>query len=97
MPRFRCTNTECREYNKEELIPHVMFKWNEKTQKFTSKEDQCPVCNSIRETVKEEGDIKIPYFKAENAKNYNNKSIRKYDYDHEAANATRDQSFIKNK
>ncbi len=30
----------------------------------------------------------MPWFKSENGRNYNNKTIKKYDYDHEAAKST---------
>jgi hypothetical protein len=59
----------------------VKFVWNEKRLKFEANEEICPTCGERRETVREEGPIKIPWFKAENARNYNNKRVRKYDYD----------------
>jgi len=88
MPEFKCNNEDCSEKGKVELIPHVRFKWNESTRKFEADEELCSSCGQRRETVREAGPIQVPYFKGENAKNYNNKTIKKYDYDHEAANAT---------
>jgi len=79
MPRFKCTNTEC---DNEELIPHVRFKWDEKQSKLTSDHDTCPICGSTRDVVKEYDGASNLWFKAENAKNYNNKSVKQYDYDH---------------
>lgn len=85
MPRFRCNNTECQLLGKEEIIPHVKFIWNEEQLRFEADEEICPECGQRRETVKEPGPIKIPWFKAENARNYNNKKVKKYDYDPTAA------------
>lgn len=87
MPTFRCDNKECSQYGNKELIPSVKFIWNEETQKLEANEALCPNCRRQRETVKEQGPIQIPWFKPENGKNHNNKTIKKYDYDHEAANA----------
>jgi len=84
MPRFKCNNKECSDVGKEELIPHVKFIWNESTQKLEADEAACPSCGRQREVVREAGPIQIPWFKPENAKNYNNKKIKKYDYDKEA-------------
>ena len=88
MPTFKCNNEFCSKYGKTELIPHVRFVWNEKTNKLEAEEAACSDCGRQRETVRENGPIQIPWFKSENAKNYNNKTIKKYDYDHEAANST---------
>lgn len=85
MPKFRCNNTECQLHGMEEIIPHVKFMWNEKRLKFEADEEICPGCGKRRETVKEPGPIQIPWFKGENARNYDNKRIKKYDYDHAAA------------
>jgi len=91
MPEFKCNNEDCSLKGKVELIPHVKFVWNETTQKLDAKEALCPGCRREREQLREAGPIKIPWFKPENAKNHNNKTIKKYDYDHEAAN----QSTVK--
>ena len=87
MPRFKCINEDCSEVG-EELIPHVKFVWNEETQKLEAPEAACPVCGVQREVVKEAGPIGVPWFKPENAKNYNNKTVKQYDYDREAAKST---------
>jgi hypothetical protein len=84
MPRFRCNNTECQDFEKEELIPRVKFIWNEDTFKFEADEEICPACRKRRETVREPGPIKMPWFKAENSRNYNNKKVKQYDYDRSA-------------
>lgn len=88
MPRFRCEELECQGYAVEELIPCVTFTWNEKNRKLEADRAACPICGQQREVVKEAGPIGIPWFKPENAKNHNNKKVKKYDYDHEAANST---------
>ena len=86
MPEFRCDNDECPQFGLTELIPHVKFIWNETTGKLEAEEAACDNCGRQRETIREDGPIQIPWFKPENAKNHNNKTITKYDYDHEAAN-----------
>lgn len=88
MPTFRCDNDECPQFGLTELIPNVKFIWNEKTQKLEADEAACDNCGRQREAVREAGPIQIPWFKPENAKNHNNKTIKKYDYDHEAAKST---------
>jgi len=88
MPKFKCENKNCEGYGEEELVPHVKFIWNETTKKLEAKEAACPVCQVQRETVREAGPITLPWFKAENSRNYNNKKIKKYDYDHDAAKST---------
>ena len=88
MPTFRCGNNECSQFGNQELIPHVKFIWNEETSKLEADEAICNGCGRQREVVREAGSIQIPWFKPENGKNYNNKTIKKYDYDYEAANAT---------
>ena len=81
MPIFRCDNDECPQFGGTELIPHVRFIWNEKTGKLEASKAACPNCNKQRTVVKEAGPIGVPWFKPENAKNYNNKTVKKYDYD----------------
>lgn len=81
MPTFRCTKPECEGFGKEEIIPRVMFVWNEKTEKLEASEAACSFCGEQREVVREDGPIGVPWFKPENAKNYNNKKVKKYDYD----------------
>ena len=86
MPTFKCNNKECSQFGNEELIPRVKFVWNETTSKLEAKEATCASCGQQRDVVREAGPIKIPWFKPENGKNHNNKTIKKYDYDHDAAN-----------
>jgi hypothetical protein len=87
MPRFKCNNPSCT-HHEEELTPHVRFVWNEKTKKLEAEEAVCPVCGEQRDVVKEPGPIEVPWFKPENARNYNNRSIKKYDYDRDTAIST---------
>ena len=88
MPTFKCENPECSQFGNSELIPSVKFIWNETTRKLEADEATCNGCGRQRETVRQDGPIQIPWFKPENAKNHNNKIIKKYDYDHEAAKST---------
>ena len=81
MPRFKCMIKECKFYQQEELVPSVKFIWNPKTKKLESDKAKCKGCGEQREVVREEGPVGMPWFKAENAKNYNNKKVRKYDFD----------------
>ena len=76
MPRFRCNNPECSN-TKVELIPRVKFTWNNDTQRLEAPEATCPFCGCQRYNIQDEGPIKIPWFKAENAKNYQNKNVEK--------------------
>lgn len=84
MPTFRCNNERCKDYRREEFIPRVKFVWNETTKKLEADKAKCPLCKTQREVVKPEGPIVFPWFKAEDARNYDNKKIKKYDYDTEA-------------
>lgn len=84
MPRFKCNDVECEYFNIEEVIPHVKFIWNDDNKRLEADEAACPKCGNQRDTVKKEGDIVIPWFKAENARNNQNKKIEtkanKYNY-----------------
>ena len=77
MPKFKCDDIDCECYNIEELIAHVRFKWNDKNRRLEADEAICKGCGNQRPVVKEEGNIVIPWFKGENAKNYQNKTIEK--------------------
>jgi hypothetical protein len=77
MPRFICKDIDCECYGIEELIASVRFKWSDKNQRLEADEAICKGCNNQRDTVKEEGPIEIPWFKAENARNNQNKHISK--------------------
>lgn len=70
MPRFICTNEQC---GKQLLIPKVKFVWNDRLGKLVSDYDECSECGSPTEVEKEEGPIAMPWFKAENSRNYQNK------------------------
>jgi hypothetical protein len=86
MPKFKCTNEECVKHTELDFYPKVTFKYNAETKRLESDQSICPVCGSFRE-VPSEG-ITNAWFKAEGDRNYNNKTIKKYDYDREAANRT---------
>ncbi len=77
MPRFKCDDVDCEYYSIEELIPHVRFIWNDNTKRLEADEATCRKCGNQRSVVKEKGDIVIPWFKAENSRNYQNKHINK--------------------
>lgn len=84
MPRLRCNDVDCECYGIEELIPHIKYIWNPDTAKLESDKAKCSGCGNQRDPVKEPGPIVIPWFKAENSKNYQNKRpekrINKYNY-----------------
>ena len=84
MPMFKCNNPLCKDFGEEEFIPHVKFVWNEETKHLEANEAACKECGKQREVVRDKGPIQIPWFKAENSRNYDNKKIKKYDYDREA-------------
>lgn len=75
MPKFKCNDIDCDCYGIEELIASVRFTWSDKNQRLEADEAACKGCGNQRDTVKEKGPITIPYFKAENAKNYQNKHV----------------------
>ena len=75
MPRFKCDNKDCESYEQTELIPHVKFIWNEKAKKLESKEAVCNGCGNQRIVVQEPGPIAMPWFKAENSRNNQNKIV----------------------
>jgi len=77
MPRFVCNDVDCECYGIEEIIPHVRFKWNEKTKMLEAPEAACHKCGNQRASVKEKGPIVIPWFKADNARNNQNKHVSK--------------------
>jgi len=77
MPRFKCNDIDCECYGIIELIGSVRFIWSDKNRRLEADEAICKGCGNQRDTVKEEGPIVIPWFKAENAKNYQNKSVEK--------------------
>lgn len=85
MPRFKCINKNCNKFDQVELVPCVKFVFNEKTGKLVADKAVCKECGKMREQLVEEGDINNVWFKPENAKNYNNKKVKRYDFDPAAA------------
>ena len=77
MPRFICKDVDCECYGITELIGSVRFIWNDKTGRLEADEAICKGCGNQRGTVKEEGPIEIPWFKADNARNNQNKHVSK--------------------
>ncbi len=77
MPSFKCDDPDCEYYGIVELIPHVRFIWNDDNKRLEANEAACPKCGNQRPSVKKEGAIVIPWFKAENARNYQNKAVSK--------------------
>jgi hypothetical protein len=82
MPKFKCENEECVKHTELDHELRVKFVWNPETMRFTSPYDECPVCGSHRNVVKEDAKFDMPWFKSEDARNYNNKKVKKYDYDY---------------
>ena len=81
MPKFRCLNKECSEYNVIELIPHVRYKFDKITGKLISDKAICKQCGKEREQLSEGSLTRMPWFKGENDKNHDNKKVKQYDYD----------------
>lgn len=77
MPRFKCNDIDCECYGIEELIGSVRFIWSDKNQRLEADEAICKGCGNQRGTVKEKGPIEIPWFKADNARNNQNKHVSK--------------------
>ena len=84
MPRLKCDDVDCPGYGIEELIPRIVFKWNDARGRLEAEEAKCPLCGEQRKSVQEPGPIKMPWFKAENSRNYQNKKpeskVNKYNY-----------------
>lgn len=78
MPRFKCRNKTCSRCDIVELIPTVRFKWNSDTRELETDEAICRECKQVRETLDEGSLTKMPWFKADNDRNNDNKRIRKY-------------------
>ena len=78
MPRFKCENKNCSRYNEVELIPAVRFKWNPETCKLEAPEGICSQCGDQRETMEEGSLTEMPWFKADNDRNNDNKRVKKY-------------------
>ena len=78
MPKFKCNDVDCKCYGHTELIPHVRFKFNTETNKLEADEAECKGCGNQRDVVKEGKLTEMPWFKAENSRNYQNKTIKRY-------------------
>ena len=83
MPKFICKNEQCKNYNKVEHFTRVRYNWNEKTMRLEATESFCSQCGNFREPEKEFKGWTDAWFKAESNRNYDNKKIKKYDYDHD--------------
>ena len=83
MPKFQCTNTECENHTNLEYQPKVRFLWNATLGKLVSPYDECPLCGSHRKVFKEYAGFTQSWFKSEDSRNYDNKTIKKFDYDHD--------------
>lgn len=83
MPRFICQNEKCSEFGKAEYHPKITYTWNAALMRFECDFSFCKVCGEFREPVKEYAGFTEAWFKAESNRNYNNKVVKKYDYDHD--------------
>ncbi len=83
MPKFKCLNEKCETFNKEEYYPRVCYTWNSVLMRMECEHSFCPVCGEFREPIKEYAGFTEAWFKAESSRNYNNKTVKKYDYDHD--------------
>lgn len=86
MPNFKCQNKECELFDKDNYQPTVRFKWNPENQRFESNYSFCPSCKSFIDPEKEYEGFTNAWFKGENDRNYDNKRVKKYDFDRDAAN-----------
>ena len=77
MPHFKCNDVDCECYGIQELIPSVRFTWNEKANRLEAEEAVCKGCGNQRDTVRDPGPYVIPWFKADNARNNQNKHVSK--------------------
>lgn len=83
MPKFICNNEKCDNAGKVEHFTRVKYRWNETTMRLEADESFCSHCGNFREPVKEFEGWTDAWFKAESNRNYNNKVVKKYDYDHD--------------
>lgn len=88
MPRFKCLNEKCENFNVEEYHPRITYTWNEKLMRFECEYSFCPVCGEFREPIKEYAGFTEAWFKAESCRNYNNKEVKKVDWDHDSIKET---------
>ena len=82
MPKFQCENEECVKHTEMDIEARVRFVWNPEKMKLESPYDVCPVCGGERKVFKDES-IGMPWFKSEDSRNYNNKTIKKHDFDYQ--------------
>ena len=83
MPKFKCENEKCSKFGKVEHFTHVRYRWNEKTLRLEADESFCSECETFRNPIKEYEGWSDAWFKAESNRNYNNKTVKKYDFDHD--------------
>jgi hypothetical protein len=83
MPRFKCNTKDCPNRDVVELIPRVRYVFDTESRKLVSKEAICKHCGKQREQLLEGSLTQMPWFKAQNDRNYNNKEVKQYDYDKE--------------
>jgi len=88
MPKFKCQNKECDNFDKEEHYPRITYTWNEKLMRFECEYSFCPVCGQFREPIKEYAGFTEAWFKGESSRNYNNKVVKQYDWDRDAVKQT---------
>lgn len=82
MPRFKCQNEQCSNFDKEpEFYPRINYIWNSGLLRFECEHSFCPVCGEFREPIKEYAGFTEAWFKAESNRNYNNKTVKQYDWD----------------
>ena len=77
MPRFKCNDIDCECYGIEELIAHVRFMWSNENKRLEAEEAVCKGCGNQRAVEQKPGPITMPWLKAENSKNYQNKHVSK--------------------
>lgn len=53
MPKFKCTNSKCSDYNKEVAVYKVKMIMSDG--EIMCKEYECPTCGAIRESIDEPG------------------------------------------
>jgi hypothetical protein len=82
MPKFKCENQKCSNFGIVEHYTNVSYKWNPETMRLEADQSFCPVCGEFRKPIKEYEGWSDAWFKAESNRNYNNKKIARYDYDH---------------
>jgi len=88
MPKFKCQNKTCQNFDKEEYYPRINYTWNSELMRFECQFSFCPVCGEFREPVKEYAGFTEAWFKAESNRNYNNKTVKQYDWDRDAVKQT---------